>query len=66
MVAKSILTPSASPPAGWQSMTDELAVREWLASFGGAIAEANYYKVLADAGFDSLANMIFTHDQLLS
>ena len=47
-------------------MTDELAVREWLASFGGAIAEANYYKVLADAGFDSLANMIFTHDQLLS
>ena len=65
MVAKSILTPSASPPAGWQRMTDEQAVREWLTSFGGAIAEANYYSVLADAGFDSLANMIFTSDQLL-
>ena len=65
MVAKSVLTASASPPAGYETMTDEVAVREWLASFGGAIAQADYYKVLVDAGFDSLGNMIFTSDQLL-
>ena len=65
MVAKSILTPSASPPAGYETMTDEAAVREWLASFGGAIAQADYYDVFIEAGFDSLENMIFTADQLM-
>ena len=66
MVAENVLIVSASPLAGYESMTEEVAVRAWLSSFGGIIAQAEYHTILADAAFDSLDNMIFTHTQLLT
>ena len=43
MVASSVpLVASAYPPEGFRLMSDEDAVRAWLASFRGAIATADY------------------------
>ena len=65
MVAKiSPLVASAYPPEGYRLMSDDDAVRAWLASFRGAIAEANYADEMIEAGYDSLDNMIFTKDEL--
>ena len=65
MVASgSPLVASAYPPEGYRQMSDDDAVRAWLASFRGAIAAANYADEVIEAGYDSLDNMIFTKDEL--
>ena len=65
MVASgSPLVASAYPPEGYRQMSDDDAVRAWLASFRGAIAAANYADEMIEAGYDSLDNMIFTKDEL--
>ena len=61
---KQILKPSAYPPEGHTSMEDSVAVKAWLDSFGGAIAEADYSAAFIEAGYDSLDNMIFDADLL--
>ena len=40
-------------------------VRRWLASFKGAIADADYVDAFMDSGYDSLENMIFSADDLM-
>ena len=65
MVASSVpLVASAYPPKGFRLMSDEDAVRAWLASFRGTIATADYATGMIDAGYDSLENMIFTKEEL--
>ena len=65
MVASSSpLVASAYPPEGFRLMSDTDAVRAWLASFRGAIAEAGYADEMIEAGYDSLDNMMFTKDEL--
>ena len=65
MVASgSPLVASAYPPEGYRQMSDDDAVRAWLASFRGAIAAADYADEMIEAGYDSLDNMIFTKDEL--
>ena len=58
------LVASAYPPEGYRLMSDDDAVRAWLASFRGAIAAADYADEMIEAGYDSLDNMIFTKDEL--
>ena len=58
MVASSVpLVASAYPPEGFRLISDEDAVRAWLASFRGTIATADYATEMIDAGFDSLENI---------
>ena len=65
MVAlSSPLVASVYPPEGFRLMSDTDAVRAWLASFRGAIAEAGYADEMIEAGDDSLDNIIFTKDAL--
>ena len=45
-------------------MSDDDAVRAWLASFRGTIAAADYADEMIEAGYESLDNMIFTKDEL--
>ena len=56
---------SANPPVGYDTMSGEDQVRRWLASFRGAIADADYVDAFMDSGYDSLENMVFSSEDLM-
>ena len=58
-------TASTRPPIGYDTMDGDSQVRAWLALFGGQIATADYADEMIAQGWDSLANMIFSADDLM-
>ena len=47
-------------------MPSDQQVRRWLDSFQGPIADAGYADSMIEAGYDCLANMVFSADDLMA